>query len=125
MLLGPSLIGSAVRNFARITCGWVDDHDPTHALVDPLAIEGDLRPIGRPCRQFVEPALGRVCDLADMAPVWVHREERSLGMIGIEPAAKDDLTVGGSTTTALALVVLSSSATLSRALASTGAQQEE
>src|SRR5215212_11868945 len=125
MLLGPTLIGSAVCILARSACLEVEDRDPANVIAGFLTMEGDPLPIGRPRRIVVEPALGRVCDLADMAPIGVHREERTLGMIGIEPAAKDDLTVGGRTTTALALVVLLSSAILSRALASTGAQQEE
>jgi hypothetical protein len=39
-----------------------------------------------------------------MASVRVHREEGALGLIRIEPAAKDDLTVPGRAT-ARALVV--------------------
>jgi hypothetical protein len=39
-----------------------------------------------------------VGDLADMASVGVHRKERALGLLGIEVAAKDDLTVPGRTT---------------------------
>src|SRR5215203_2485177 len=111
LLLGPSLIGSAVCNFARMTCLEVEDPAPVRVL----AHEGDLRPIGRPCRHVVFPALGRVGDLADMTSVWVHREDSGLGLIGIEPAAKGDLTVSGSSATALALVVL-------LATAATGAQ---
>ena len=125
MLLGPTLIGPAVCNLTRIACLEVEDRDPAHVPVGSLTMEGDPLPIGRPRRIVVAPALGRVVDLADMAPIGVHREKRALSVIGIEPAAKDDLTVGGSSATALALVVLSSSTTLSRALASTGGQQEE
>src|SRR3712207_8917548 len=41
---------------------------------------------------------GGMGDLADVASVGVHREESALGLIRIEVAAKDDLTVPGSTT---------------------------
>ena len=122
MLLGPTLIGPAVCNLTRIACLEVEDRDPAHVPVGSLTMEGDPLPIGRPRRIVVIPALGRVGDLADMAPIGVHREKRALSVIGIEPAAEDDLTVGGSSATALALVVPSSSITLCRALASTGAQ---
>src|SRR5829696_4410863 len=104
-----------------MACSGVEDHDPAHALVDPLAIEGEPLPIGRPHRIFVAPAFGGVGDLADMTSVWIHREDSALGLIGVEVAAKGDLTVGGSSATALALVLLAVAA-LSRALASTGAQ---
>src|SRR5215208_8469556 len=125
-LLGPSLIGSAVCNFARLTCLEVEDHDP--APVRVLAHEGDLRPIGRPLGIFVVPALGRGCDLADMSSVWVPREEHIVFLLNIyvEIAPKGDLPVPGSTS-ALALVVfvfVIACATLSRHLSSTGAQQE-
>src|SRR5215213_6666774 len=122
MLLGPTLIGPAVCNLMRIACLEVEDRDPAHVPVGSLTMEGDPLPIGRPRRIVVIPALGRVGDLADMAPIGVHREERPLSVIGIEPAPKDDLPVGGSSATALALVVLSSTATLSRVLSSTGGQ---
>src|SRR5215212_8714975 len=122
MLLGPSLIGSAVCNFARMACLEVVDRDPAHVPVGSLTMEGDPLPIGRPRRIVVIPALGRVGDLADMAPIGVHRENRALSVIGIEPAAEDDLPFGGSSATALALVVPLASITISRALASTGAQ---
>jgi hypothetical protein len=39
-------------------------------------------------------------DLADVASVGVHRKEGALGLIGIEVATKDDLTVSGSRTVA-------------------------
>ena len=78
MLLGPSLIGSAVCNFARIACLEVVDRDPAHVPVGSLTMEGDPVPIGRPRRIVVIPALGRVGDLADTAPIGVHREERTL-----------------------------------------------
>jgi hypothetical protein len=46
-----------------------------------------------------------------MASVWVHLEDRCLGLFGIEVAAKDDLTVPGSTTVrALVLFVIASAA---------------
>src|SRR5215208_8409699 len=95
---GVPVIGSAVCNLAHIACIEVEDHDPAHALVDSLTIEGDLRPIGRPLRHVVAPALGGVGDLADVASVWVHLEDRCLGLFGIEVAAKGDLTVPASTT---------------------------
>jgi hypothetical protein len=59
-----------------------------------------------------------------MASVGVHREEGALDLLGIEVATKDDLTVGGSRIARRAVLVLLSGATLSRVLASTGAQQE-
>src|SRR5215203_3501067 len=95
---GVPVIGSAVCNLAHIACIEVEDHDPAHALVDSLAIEGHSLPIGRPRRVLVTPALGRVGDLADMASVGVHLEDRCLGLFGIEVAAKGDLTVPASTT---------------------------
>src|SRR5215217_6645867 len=101
---GVPVIGSAVCNLAHIACVRVDDHDPAHALVDPLAKEGHSLPIGRPRRALITPALWGVGDLADMATVWVHREDRCFGLLGIEVAAKDDLTVPGRST-ARALVV--------------------
>src|SRR5215217_3873566 len=91
-------------DLARITRVGVYDHDLASALVDGLAIEGDPLPIGRPRRVLVTPALWGVGDLADMASVWVHGEDRCLGLLGIEVAAKDDLTVPG-TITARTLVV--------------------
>src|SRR5215217_9136682 len=102
---GVPVIGSAVCNLAHIACVGVYDHDPAHALVDPLAIEGDLCPIGGPHWGVVAPALRGVGDLADMASVWVHGEDRCLGLLGIEVTAKDDLTVAG-TITARALFVV-------------------
>ena len=44
-----------------------------------LAIEGDLLPIGGPCRGAVTPALWGMGDLADMASTRVHREDGALG----------------------------------------------
>src|ERR687897_363938 len=103
-LLRLALVGSAVCNLAHIACLEVEHHDPAHALVDPLAIEGYVLPIRRPRRSVVAPALGGVGDLTDVASVGVHREKRALGLIRIEPAAKDDLTVPGRST-ARALVL--------------------
>src|SRR5215204_7397466 len=119
MLLGPPLIWSTVGNFVRIAGVGVEDHDPTHALIRSLALEGDLLPIGGPHRGVVAPAFGRVRDLVDMVSVWMHREDSALGLIGVEVAAKGDLTAGCSRTAARALVVPLASITLSRALAST------
>jgi hypothetical protein len=105
MLLGPTPIGSAVCNLVRIACLEVVDRDPAYVIAEFLTMEGDPLPIGRPRRIVVEPALRRVCDLADMGTVWVHREERALGVIGIEPAAKDDLTVPGRATARVVFVI--------------------
>src|SRR5918995_1287804 len=106
-LLRLALVGSAVCNLTHTACFEVEHHDPAHALVDPLAIEGYVLPIRRPRRSIVAPALGGVGDLADVASVGVHREERALGPIRIEPAAKDDLTVPGrATARALVLFVI-------------------
>src|SRR5215210_4373945 len=111
-----------MSNLARRACFGVEEHDPARTLVAPLAMEGDPLPIRRPRRRIVAPAFGRVGDLADMASVGVHGEERPLTVIRIEPAAKNDLTVPGrSTARALVLFVIVS-ATLSRHLTSTGAQ---
>src|ERR671920_1751511 len=105
-LLWLALVGSAVCNLTHTACFEVEHHDPAHALVDPLAIEGYVLAIRRPRRSVVAPALGGVGDLADVASVGIHREERALGLIRIEPAAKDDLTVPGrSTVRALVVVV--------------------
>ena len=93
-------------NLAHDARFGVEDHDPAHALVDPLAIKGDHCPIGDHTGRVVAPALGRVSDLADVASVWVHREERTLGVIRIEVAAKDDLTVPGRATTRALVVVV-------------------
>src|SRR5918998_5799068 len=103
----------AWRNLARITRVGVYDHDPPSALVAGLASEGDPLPIRRPPRVIVKgPVLRGVGDLADVASVRIHREERSLGLIGIEVAAKDDLPVCDIRTAArtLLLVLLASSA---------------
>src|SRR5215212_27949 len=91
MLLGPTLIGSAVCILARSACLEVEDRDPAYVIAGFLTMEGDPLPIGRPRRIVVAPALGRVGDLADMASIGVHREECTLCVIGIEPAAKDNL----------------------------------
>src|SRR5215217_2917602 len=93
-----------MSNLARRACFGVEEHDPARTLVDPLAMEGDPLPIRRPRWRIVAPAFGRVGDLADVASVGVHGEERPLTVIRIEPAAKDDLTVPGGTA-ARALVV--------------------
>src|SRR5215212_7451176 len=93
-------------DLARITRVGVYDHDLASALVDGLAIEDDPLPIGRPRRVVVAPAFGGVGDLADMASIGVHREERALGLIGIEPAAKGDLTVRSSGIVARTLLVV-------------------
>src|SRR5215217_7374616 len=116
-----------------IACLEVEDHDPARAptlrtrsslIVDCLAIEGYLRPIGGPCRGAVAKALWGMGDLADVGSIRVHGEDGALGPLKIYVAAKDDQTVGGSwaseapralvgsSATALALVVLSSTATL-------------
>src|SRR5215204_7552663 len=92
------------------------------ARVTP-AMEGDLRPIGGPRRKEVAPALGGVGDLADMASIRVHREDGALGPFKIQVAAKDDQTVGGSSASARALLVLLASPTLSRLFTSTTATQ--
>src|SRR5215203_2319083 len=91
MLVGPSPIGYAVCDTARIACVDVDDHDPA-----PLAMraatptmERDLGPIGGPCRGAVAPAFGGMGDLANVASIGVHREN------GVA-AKEDDQTVGGS-----------------------------
>src|SRR5919112_6578178 len=95
-----------MSNLTRIACLGVEEHDPARTLVCSLAMEGDPLPIRRPRRPIVAPAVGGVGDLADMASVGVHCEERALGLIRIEPAAKDDLTVPGrSTVRALVVVV--------------------
>src|SRR5215203_1371229 len=101
------------------------------------AMEGDLRPIGGPCRGAVDPAFGGMGDLADVASIGVHRENGGAAIL----LAKDDQTVGGSSATARALlgllaslkvggssitaralVVLLVSTTLSRLFTSTGGQ---
>src|SRR5215213_7389888 len=90
---------------ARIAGVWVYDHDPARASVALEALEGDPLSLRRPRRKVVQPALRGVSDLADMASVGVHSEDSALGLIRIEVAAKDNLTVPG-TTTARALVVV-------------------
>src|SRR5919107_3970850 len=105
-LLRLALVGSAVCNLAHSACFEVEHHDPAHALVDPLAIEGYVLAIRRPRRRIVAPALWVVGDLADMASVGVHREDSTLGLIRIEPAAKDDLTIPGRTSARALIVVV-------------------
>src|ERR671921_2328742 len=95
-----------MSNLARIAWLEVEEHDPACALVDPLAGEGDPLPIRRPRRPIVFPALGGVGDLADVASVGVHHKEGVLGLVRIEPAPKDDLTVPGSITVRALIVVL-------------------
>src|SRR5918995_1421502 len=106
-LLRLALVGSAVCNLTHTACFEVEHHDPAHALVDPLVIEGYVLPIRRPRRRIVAPALGGVGDLADMASVGVHHKESALGLIRIEPAAKDDLTVPGRTIALVVFVIVS------------------
>jgi hypothetical protein len=115
MLPSPFPIGYAVCDAARKAGVDVDDHDPA-----PLAmrgatptIEGDLRPIGGPRRVAVAPAFGGMGDLVDVGSIRVHCEDGALGLILIEIANKDDQTVGGSSATACALLVLLASPTLS------------
>src|SRR5215207_7539645 len=136
MLVGPSPIGYAVCDTARIACVDVDDHDPA-----PLAMraatptmERDLGPIGGPCRGAVAPAFGGMGDLANVASIGVHREngvaakedDQTVG--GSSASARAllvllaSLKVGGSSITARALLVLLVSATLSRVSTSTGGQ---
>src|SRR5215207_8040093 len=105
-LLRLALVGSAVGNLTHTACLEDEHHDPAHALVDPLAIEGYVLPIRRPHRGVVAPALRGVGDLADVASVGVHRKESALGLIRIEPAAKDDLTVPGRATAGALIVVV-------------------
>src|SRR5215208_5814406 len=91
---------------ARVGSVWVNDHDPARALVALEALEGDPLSIRRPRRYVVPPTVRGVGDLADVASVGVHREDSALGLIGIEVAAKDDLTVPGSTTVRALVVVV-------------------
>src|SRR5215211_7911584 len=100
-----------MSNLARRACFGVEEHDPARTLVYSLAMEGDPLPIRRPRWRIVAPALGGVGDLADVASVGVHGEERPLTVIRIEPAAKDDLTVPGrATARALVLFLIASAA---------------
>jgi len=57
MLLCPSPIGAAARNFTCIARVDVEDHDPA-PISCRTAIEGDLGPIRRPHRGIVVRALG-------------------------------------------------------------------
>ena len=131
MFLSPSHIGYAVCDTARHARVDVDEQDPApgamrgaseEARVTP-AMEGDLRPIGGPGRGAVAKALGGMGDLADVASIRVHREDGAPYPFKIQVAAKDDQTVGGSTATARALLVLLVSPTLSRLFTSTTATQ--
>src|SRR5215211_6184712 len=83
---------------ARVGSVWVYDHDPARASVALEVLEGDPLSIRRLRRKVVQPALWGVGDLADVDSVGVHREDSTLGLIRIEVAAKDDLTVPGSIT---------------------------
>ena len=122
MLLSPSPIGYAVCDRARIAGVDVDEQDPAPMAMRGAtpAMEGDLGPIGGPCRVAVVPALWGMGDLADVASIRVHRENGAAATLLL----KDDQTVGGSwaNEAPLALVVLSSSPTLSRVSTSTGGQ---
>src|SRR5918994_3315733 len=89
----------------RVASVWVYDHDPARALVALEALEGDPLSIRRPRRYVVVPTLWGVGDLTDVATVGVHCEDSTLGLIRIEVAPKDDLTVPGRAT-ARALVVV-------------------
>src|SRR5918995_1585785 len=125
MLLCPSPIGYAVCDTARNAGIDVDDHDPAPIAMRAAtpALEGDLGPIGRPCRKVVAKALWGMGDLADVASIGVHREDDALGQFKIQVAAKDDQTVGGSSATTRALLVLLVSPTLSRVFTSTTTTQ--
>src|SRR5215208_4455907 len=115
MLLSPSPIRYAVCDTARIAGVDVDDQDPAPFAMRgaTAAVEGDLGPIGGPRRGAVAKAFGGMGDLVDVGSIRVHREDGTLGLIGIEIANKDDLTVGGSSATACAVLVLLASPTLS------------
>src|SRR5215216_3201498 len=106
-----------------MACVDVDDHDPLPmaSASGDTAIEGDLGPIGGPCRGAVDPAFGGMGDLADVASIGVHREN-GVAVAAAKLAVKDDQTLGGSSATALALVVLLVNTTLSRVSTSTGGQ---
>src|SRR5215211_7189792 len=91
---------------ARVGSVWVYDHDPARASVSLEALEGDPLSIRRPRRKVVQPALWGVGDLADVASVGVHREDCALGLIRIEVAAKDDLTIPGRATVGALIVVV-------------------
>ena len=124
MFLGPSPIGHAVCDLVRITGVDVEDQDPAPLAMrgTTAAIEGDLRSIWGPSRKVVAKALWGMGDLADVGSVRVHGEDGALGQIEIQVAAKGDQTVGGSSATARALVVLLASGALSRLFTSTGSQ---
>src|SRR5215212_1274586 len=96
MLLSPSPIGHAVCDLVRIVRVGVDDYDPApFAMRETHAIEGKLRPFSGTRGDLVATDDGRRDDLTYIASVGVHREDCALGLIGIQIAAKDDLTVGG------------------------------
>ena len=81
MLLGPSPIGYAVCDLARMAGVDVDEQDPAPLAMRGVtpALEGDLRPIGGPRRVAVAPALWGMGDLADVASIRVHCEDGALG----------------------------------------------
>ena len=86
MLLGPSHIGYAVCDTARIADVNLDDeHDPAPMAMGGATptIEGDLRPIGGARRKAVAKALGGMGDLVDVGSTRVHREDGALGQIEI------------------------------------------
>src|SRR5215203_2279406 len=119
-----------------MACVDVDDHDPPPmaSARGDTAIEGDLGPIGGPCRGAVDPAFGGMGDLADVASIGVHRgngiaaKEDDQTVSGSSITARAllvllaSLKVGGSSITACALLVLLVSTTLSRVSTSTGGQ---
>src|SRR5918995_7081479 len=104
MFFSPSPIGYAVCDTARKAGVDVDDQDPAPLAMRGAtpAMEGDLGPIGGPCRVAVVPALWGMGDLADVASIRVHRENGAAATLLL----KDDQTVGGSSATARALLVL-------------------
>src|SRR5215204_433595 len=95
IFLGPSPIGYAVCDTARHARVDVDHQDPAPMAMRTAtpAMEGDLRPIGGPCRGAVAPAFGGMGDLADVTSIGVHRENGALGvsqMPGIRPSRRSD-----------------------------------
>src|ERR671910_3752463 len=108
MFLGPSPIGHAVCDLVRIAGVDVDDQDPAAIAVrgTTAAIESDLRPIWGPSRKVVAKSLWGMGDLADVGSIRVYREDGALGQIEIQVAARGDQTVGESSATAGALLVV-------------------
>src|SRR5918994_7664309 len=143
MFLGPSPIWYAVCDTARHACVDVHDQDPAPMAMRAATptMEGDLGPIGGPCRGAVAPAFGGMGDLAHVASIGVYREN---GVAANGVSREDDQTVGGSSASeaprALLVVlqghgrtvrrtfwdgfqrVLLASPTLSRLFTSTGGQ---